>query len=91
MKSRFTPQMYLDHYTKVKNITLDDIDVAPVVVLSWAEGVVKALSDRVGAEPVPYWPWHKRYPSIPAAYRESAFLSRRSVSAHRQRSQAWKK
>ncbi len=62
MEVRFTPQMYLDHYTKVKNITLADIDVAPVVVLSWSEGVIKALSERVGAESVPNWPWHRRYP-----------------------------
>lgn len=62
MEVRFTPQMYLEHYTKIKGINLADIDVAPVVVLSWAEGVVKAMSDQVGAEPVPFWPWHRRYP-----------------------------
>lgn len=54
-QERFTPQMYVDYYTGQRGISVRDIGVAPVVVLSWGRGVIESLADAVGAQPSPHW------------------------------------
>jgi uridine phosphorylase len=61
MNVRFTPRMYMDHYAAQRGITVEDIGVAPIVVVSWAPGVVRRLGERTSAEVVPHWPWRDRY------------------------------
>ena len=61
MDVRFTPQMYINHYASQRGITVEDIGVAPIVVISWAPKVIQALADSTDAQPAPHWPWSKRY------------------------------
>ena len=61
---RFTARMYIDHYVAQKGITVADLNVAPLVVLSWAPGVVRRMAETVGAEPASLWPWADRYPFL---------------------------
>jgi len=58
----FTPQMYLDYYTQHKNISIADIGVAPVVVVSWGRGVIDEMAEATGAEICPHWMYDARYP-----------------------------
>jgi uridine phosphorylase len=59
---RFTADMYMRHYAAQRGITIEEIGVAPVVVLSGAPGVVRSMAELVGAEFRPAWPWSKRRP-----------------------------
>lgn len=62
MAVRFTPQMYIEHYAAQRGITVAEIGVAPIVVISWAPSVIHAFAERSQAQPAPHWPWAKRYP-----------------------------
>ena len=61
MKERFTPRMYIDYYVRQQGITVEEIGVAPVVVVSWGPRVIQAFADETGAQPAPNWPWSKRF------------------------------
>lgn len=60
-EERFTPQMYLDYYTAQRDISVEDIGVAPLAVISWGGKVIDALAEAVGAEPAAHW-FYERYP-----------------------------
>lgn len=55
MDERFTPQMTIDYFVSQQGISVEDIGVAPVVVISWGRGVVQSLADAVGARTPPHW------------------------------------
>lgn len=57
-----TADKYIDYYTKLRNISVEEIGVGPVVVASWAPGIVKRLADGYGAQPSAHWPMQSRYP-----------------------------
>ncbi len=57
-----TADKYIEYYIQLRGITREDLDVGPVVVLSWSPGVVKRMAEQVGAEPSEHWPMQKRYP-----------------------------
>jgi len=61
MKVRFTPQMYMEYYAKRRGITVKEIGVAQVAILSWAPSVIKRLAGTVNAEPNKLWPWQERH------------------------------
>lgn len=61
MEERFTPQMYIDYYTRREGITVADIGVAPVVVVSWSPTVVEAFAETTGAQPTDHWFRRKTY------------------------------
>lgn len=61
MDVRFTPEMYIRYYAAQQGITVEEIGVAPIVVLSWAPEVIQAFADSTGAQPAPHWPWGKRH------------------------------
>ena len=61
MDERFTPQMYIDYYISRKGITLEDMGIAPVAVISWGRRVIQSLAEATGAQPSPYWFYHERY------------------------------
>jgi uridine phosphorylase len=54
-QERFTPHMYVDYYARQRGISVRDIGVTPVVVLSWGRGVIESLAEAVGAQPAPHW------------------------------------
>ncbi len=55
MKERFTAQMLVDYHASRKGIAVQDIGVAPVVVISWNRRVVQSMADAVGAGPAAWW------------------------------------
>ena len=56
MDVRFTPYMLVSHYAAQQGITVEEIGVAPIVVVSWSPRVIQAFADSVGAQPAPYCP-----------------------------------
>ncbi len=55
MEERFNPGMYVDYYTSQQGISVEDIGVAPVVIISWGRRVIQSLAEAVGAQPSPHW------------------------------------
>lgn len=55
MKERFNPEMYVRYYTAERGISVEDIGVAPVVVLSWGQRVIESLASAVGAQVSRHW------------------------------------
>jgi uridine phosphorylase len=60
-EERFTPQMHLDYALAQRGITIEDIGIAPVVVVAWGQEVIQALADAVEAQGNPHWFPHPRY------------------------------
>lgn len=60
MEERFTPQMYLDWYIKQHGIDVEDIGVAPVIVLSWSLGIVQSLAESINAKIPEHWFYGER-------------------------------
>ncbi|SFV01343.1 hypothetical protein SAMN05421543_11969 [Alicyclobacillus macrosporangiidus] len=44
---RFTPQMFLDYHTRRLGIQIEDIGVAPTVIVTWFTRVREALTRSV--------------------------------------------
>ena len=62
MEERFTPQMTVDHFTSLRGIAIEDIGIAPVVVISWGRNVIPSLANMTDAQPSPYWFYGERQP-----------------------------
>lgn len=52
---RITPQMVIRHNITRKEIAIENIGVAPVVVLSWSTKVVEWIAGNLDAELSPHW------------------------------------
>jgi uridine phosphorylase len=61
MDVRFTPKMYVDYYAAKQGITVEEMNVAPIVVVSWAPSVIESFAESTGAQLAEYWPWVKRH------------------------------
>jgi uridine phosphorylase len=55
MKEQFSPQMYVEYFIKKRGISVKDIGVAPVVVLSWGTKVIQHFANVVHAKRSPNW------------------------------------
>lgn len=62
MDARFTPQMTIAHFVSQEGISVEEIGVAPVVVISWGRDVIQSLADSTGAQPSPHWFYGERQP-----------------------------
>ena len=62
MDARFTPQMVIAHFVSQKGISVEDIGVAPVVVVSWGRDVIQSLANATGAQPSLHWLYGERQP-----------------------------
>ncbi|MCX6138653.1 MAG: nucleoside phosphorylase [Ignavibacteriales bacterium] len=58
----FTPQIFLEKYLRRRNISVEEIGVAPRVVLSWGYGIIRSLAAQTGAEIPEHWMYGKLYP-----------------------------
>lgn len=70
MKERFTPRMYVDYFAATRDITVDSIGVAPIVILSWGQKVIASLAQTLVAKRSPNWFYdddHIVYPLYSAA------------------------
>jgi uridine phosphorylase len=59
---RFTARMYIDHYAAQRGISVEEIGVAPRVVISWSPNVIEELAESIGAAPAEHWNWMTRFP-----------------------------
>ena len=57
-----TADKYVEYYTKLRGISVEDMGVGPIVVVSWAPGVVRRMAEQAGAQPSEHWPMQARYP-----------------------------
>lgn len=55
MKERFSPHMYVDYIIKHRGISVDDIGVASIVILSWVQNVIRSFAETVNAQRSPNW------------------------------------
>lgn len=62
MDERFTAQMFIRSYTTQRQIAIDDLGVAPVVVLSWSRRFVQSLAEGIGAQLSQRWMYRAQYP-----------------------------
>ncbi len=62
MDVRYSPEMLLTYFVGLKGLALKDLDVAPVVVLSWNPGFVRSLAGDIGAKLSSGWVDASRYP-----------------------------
>jgi len=61
MEVRFTPKMYVNYYAEKQGISIEELKVAPIVVVSWAPSVIEAFAESIGARLAEHWPWVKRH------------------------------
>jgi uridine phosphorylase len=52
--------MFIDYYLKERNLRLEDLGVAPLVVGTWFERVTERLATEAGAERAENWPYGSR-------------------------------
>ena len=62
MKFWVTAEKYIEYYTKLRGINVEDMGVGEVVVVSWNPSVVQRMAERAGARPSEHWPMQARYP-----------------------------
>mgnify|MGYP006976497686 FL=1 len=47
---RFTPQMLIHHRIQPTGLGIEELGVAPLVVLSWRQKLINLFADKIGAE-----------------------------------------
>jgi uridine phosphorylase len=62
MEERITPQHVIQHHISQHGITIDQIGVSPVVVVSWGRRIVETLAEELGASPTDHWMYRDRHP-----------------------------
>jgi uridine phosphorylase len=60
---RFTAKQYMDYYTAQRNLRIEDIGIAPTLLVTWMGGPVPRLVERLAARPCDHWCTH---PAAPA-------------------------
>jgi uridine phosphorylase len=60
--THFTARMLIDHTCAANGISIDDLGVAPTVVLVWGMGPLRALAEKVGAVRSEHWLYDSRHP-----------------------------
>lgn len=51
-EERFTPRMFVEFFLKSSGKTIEDMKIAPIVVVSWFDRVIESLAKKTGAQPV---------------------------------------
>jgi uridine phosphorylase len=62
MDELFTPQDTIDHYIQQRGITVNDIGVAPTVIISWGRLMVEQLAGEIDARVPNHWMYGDRQP-----------------------------
>jgi len=60
--ARFTPQMAMQNFAGNAGITLAEMGIAPLVVLSWSRKLLADFAGRIGAPTALHWPYGERNP-----------------------------
>lgn len=58
----FTPQMMVKNITSQQGIRVEEVGVAPVVMISWSIRLVNNFAEQIGAQAPKYWPYPDRFP-----------------------------
>jgi uridine phosphorylase len=58
----FTPSTVIRAATEPRGLTVEQLGVAPVVILAWGMGVIHHLAEAIGAEPSENWMYCNRHP-----------------------------
>jgi len=62
MEERFTPKMLVDYRLRLRGMSLDELGLAPVVVITWMSRVARALTETTGAQLAQKWFYSQLYP-----------------------------
>ena len=62
MKFWVTAEKSVEYFTKLRGITIEDLNVGEIVVVSWTPSVVQRLAEQAGALPSEHWPRQDRHP-----------------------------
>jgi uridine phosphorylase len=55
VEERFNARMTINYFASQQGMTIEDIGVIPIVVISWGRGVIQSLADTIGAQTPPHW------------------------------------
>ena len=55
MEERHTARIWLEDYAARRGISVEDIGVAPIVLVTWIRGIFDILVEATGATPAQYW------------------------------------
>jgi len=62
VNERFTAKMYMDYVVSQRGITIGDLNVAPVVILSWSQKIIRSMAEATKAELSQHWLDIEQYP-----------------------------
>jgi uridine phosphorylase len=62
MDTRFTPEMVVEYHLARSGITMAEVGMAPVVILSWSNKLVDSFAGLIQAQPSPHWLYATRNP-----------------------------
>lgn len=51
MEFRFTPEMYMEHFTTQQGVPIEQLRIAPTVILSWFPSTIQSLVAKTMAKP----------------------------------------
>ncbi len=61
-QERFNAQMFVSWYAEKQGVAIEELGVAPVVVLSWSREIIRSLADNTGAVLSNKWMYKDQYP-----------------------------
>ncbi|MGB3712981.1 MAG: nucleoside phosphorylase [Candidatus Promineifilaceae bacterium] len=62
MDELFTPRATIEHFVERRGIRVEDIGVAPFVIVSWGHRVIEQMATRIGARRSENWLYGERQP-----------------------------
>ncbi|MBI2252414.1 MAG: nucleoside phosphorylase [Armatimonadetes bacterium] len=62
MQELFSPKMFIDWYLKQHKLSIKDLGVAPIVVMSWQKNITWHFAKVSGAKLPHHWPYGEQYP-----------------------------
>ncbi len=62
MEELVTPRVTIEHFIARRGISVEDIGVAPFVIVSWGHRVIEQMAERIGARRSENWLYGERQP-----------------------------
>jgi uridine phosphorylase len=57
--ARITPEMAINYKTRQQGISVADVGIGPIAVVSWSQRVIRSFAEIVGARTSPHWFYQK--------------------------------
>ena len=61
MNEKIVPSRVVTRFAEGHGISIEDMGVAPLVVVSWGRGMTRSLAEAAGAKLCEKWMWHDKY------------------------------